>query len=153
MRDSSHIIRFFPAITYYSGVRPLAQTFIRKSPTWLSYLMLALYGYFLNIFGPITPFLKNELKLSYTVSSLHFSAFALGIIGAGLIGHRVIQKMGRWHSLWISAFGMSLGAMLLITGHDPYLTIGAAFLMGLCASLILSIVPSIVSDQQGEMRA
>ncbi len=131
----------------------MPQPFVRSRATWLAYLMLALYGYFLNIFGPITPFLKNELELSYTVSSLHFSAFALGIIGAGLIGHRVIDRLGRWRSLWISAFGMSLCALLLIAGREPALTIGASFLMGLIGSLILAIVPSALSDQHGDKRA
>lgn len=130
-----------------------SQPFIRQRATWLAYLLIAFYGYFLNIFGPITPFLKNELHLSYTVSSLHFSAFALGIIGVGLIGHTVIQRLGRWASLWIGAFGMSAGALLLIAGRTPYLTIGAAFLMGLIGSLILAIIPSMLSDQHGEMRA
>lgn len=131
----------------------MTQSFVRNRTTWLSYLVLALYGYFLNIFGPITPFLKNELELSYTVSSLHFSAFALGIIAAGLIGNRVIQRTGRWNALWISAFGMSLCALLLISGRDASLTIGASFLMGLVGSLILAVVPSALSDQHGEMRA
>ncbi len=129
----------------------MAQPFVRSRITWLAYLMLAFYGYFLNIFGPITPFLKNELKLSYTVSSLHFSAFALGIIVAGLAGHRVIRAVGRWNALWIGAFGMSINALLLIAGRDPALTIGASFLMGLVGSLILAIIPSILSDQHGEM--
>jgi MFS family permease len=131
----------------------LVETFIRSRVTWLAYLMLAFYGYFLNMFGPITPFLKNELNLSYTVSSFHFSAFALGIIIAGLVGHRVIQKLGRWNALWIGAFGISLGALLLIAGRDPALTIGASFLMGLVGSLILAVVPSILSDEHGEMLA
>ena len=129
------------------------QTFTRNRATWLSYTMLAYYGYFINIFGPITPFLKDELQLSYTVSSLHFSAFALGMIGAGLTGYRVIQKFGRWHSLWIGVFGMCLSALLLIAGSDPKITIGASFLMGLVGSLILAIIPSVLSDQYGAMRA
>ena len=57
-----------------------SQTFYRDRFTWLAYILLAFYGYFLNILGPITPFLKDELKLSYTVSSLHFTAFAVGIL-------------------------------------------------------------------------
>ncbi len=125
----------------------------RNRVTWLAYLMLAFYGYFLNIFGPITPYLKSELKLSYTVSSLHFSAFALGMIGAGLIGHSLIQRTGRWIALWIGAFGISLGSLLLIAGHDPILTIGASFCMGLVGSLILTVVPSILADQHGELRS
>ncbi len=126
---------------------------IRDRVTWLAYLMLAFYGYFLNVFGPITPYLKSELNLSYTVSSLHFSAFALGMIGAGLIGHSLIQRTGRWTALWISAFGISLGAMLLIAGRSPVVTIGASFLMGLVGSLVLTIVPSVLADQHGELRS
>ena len=63
------------------------------------------------------------------------------------------QKFGRWNSLWIGAFSMSLAALLLIAGRDAKLTIGASFLMGLVGSLILAIVPSMLSDQHGEMRA
>jgi fucose permease len=131
----------------------LGQSFVRNRATWLSYLMLAFYSYFLNIFGPITPFLKNELNLSYTVSSLHFSAFALGLIGAGLAGSAVITRIGRRNALWIGALGVGAGALLLIVGRDPTVTIGASFFMGLVGSLILAIVPPILSDQHGEKRA
>ncbi len=131
----------------------MTQSFARTRVTWLAYAMLAIYGYFLNIIGPITPFLKDELSLSYTISSLHFSAFAAGMIAVGLFGHRLIHRLGRWNSLWLAAFGMSLFALLLIGGRHPALTIGAAFLMGLVGSLILAIVPSVLSDQYGERRA
>jgi fucose permease len=131
----------------------LTQTFTRNRATWLGYLILALYSYFLNVFGPITPFLKDELNLSYTVSSLHFSAFALGMIVIGLVGHQIIQRLGRWNALWISAFGMSLSALLLIAGRNPYVTISASFLMGVIGSMILSIVPAVLSEQHGERHA
>lgn len=131
----------------------MSSQFSRNRVTWLAYLMLALYSYFLNIFGPITPFLKNELGLSYTVSSFHFSAFALGMIGAGLLGDRIIRLAGRWTALWIGSFGMSLAALLLIAGRDPRITIGASFLMGLVGSLILTVVPSTLADQHSAHRA
>jgi fucose permease len=129
------------------------QTFHRNHFTWLAYLLLAFYGYFLNILGPITPFLKDELKLSYTVSSLHFTAFAVGMLLVGFFGHSAIERIGRRRSLWIAAFGISLGSLILIAGQTAALTIGASFCMGLVGSLILIIVPSALSDQHGEMRA
>lgn len=129
------------------------QTFHRNRFTWLAYLLLAFYGYFLNILGPITPFLKEELKLSYTVSSLHFTAFAIGILLVGFFGHNIIQRIGRRRSLWIAAFGISLSALILLAGRTAVLTIGAALCMGLVGSLILIIVPSALSDQHGESRA
>jgi fucose permease len=125
----------------------------RDGLTWLAYLLLAFYGYFLNVLGPITPFLQAELGLSYTISSLHFSAFAAGILLAGLGGHLVVQRIGRWRSLWLGAAGISLNVFLLLLGRQPAITITASFLMGLIGSLILAIVPAALSDRHGELRA
>jgi fucose permease len=130
-----------------------ARIFHRDRFTWLAYLSLAFYAYFLNVLGPITPFLKEELQLSYTVSSLHFTAFAVGILLIGLGGNWLIQRIGRWPSLWVGMIGMSLSALLLLIGRNPLITIGASFLMGLVGSLILAIVPAALSDQHSELRA
>lgn len=129
------------------------QTFHRDRFTWLAYLLLAFYGYFLNILGPITPFLKSELDLSYTVSSLHFTAFAIGMLLVGFFGHNIIQRIGRRRALWLGAFGMSVSALILITGQTAVLTIAASLCMGLIGSLILVIIPSALSDQHGDSRA
>jgi len=131
----------------------VTQTFQRDRFTWLAYLLFTFYAYCLNLLGPITPFLKEELKLSYTVSSLHFTAFAVGILLVGLSGHLLIRRLGRWQALWIGAWGMSLSACLLIIGQSPWITIGAAFCMGLIGSLILVIVPSALADRHREQRA
>src|SRR5574338_391301 len=104
----------------------MPQTFHRDHFTWIAYLALAFYAYFLNILGPITPFLKEELNLTYTISSFHFTAFAVGILLVGLGGHLVIQRLGRQRSLWAGLFGMSLGSLLLIVGKNPVITIGAS---------------------------
>lgn len=131
----------------------MTERFVRDHITWLAYLMLALYGYFLNSLGPITPFLKDELHLSYTVSSLHFTAFAAGILLIGLGGHWVIERVGKWTALWAGAFGLSAGVALLLLGKSPVVTIPASFLMGLIGSFILIIVSATLADRHGEQRA
>jgi len=131
----------------------MQRTFHRDRFTWLAYLSLAFYGYFLNVLGPITPFLKEELRLTYTVSSFHFTAFAVGILLIGLGGHLVIQRLGRQRSLWLGIFGMSVSTLFLLMGKNPVITVGASFLMGLVGSLILAIVPAALSDQHGERKA
>jgi len=93
------------------------------------------------------------LSLSYTVSSLHFTAFAAGILIVGLFGHLLIKRTGRTRALWIGAFGISLSTILLVLGQSPYVTISASFLMGTVGSLILAVIPSALSDQYGETRA
>jgi fucose permease len=130
----------------------MQRTFHRDRFTWLAYFALAFYGYFLNVLGPITPFLKDELELSYTISSLHFTAFAVGILLIGIAGNTLIQRIGRLRSLWLGLFGMSLSAVFLLLGRNSVITIGASFLMGLVGSLILAIVPAALSDQHGELR-
>lgn len=129
------------------------RTFHRDRFTWLAYLSIAFYGYLLNVLGPITPFLKDELQLTYTVSSFHFTAFAIGILLIGVGGHIIIQRLGHQRSLWVGLFGMSLSAVLLLLGKNPVITIGASFLMGLIGSLVLAIVPAALADQHGDMKA
>lgn len=131
----------------------MTHTFQRTPFTWLAYFLLAFYGYFLNILGPITPFLKDELQLTYTISSLHFTAFAAGMLLVGLFGHLLIQRIGHWFSLWLGAAGISLGGLILILGHTPIVTIGASFCMGAIGSLIMPLVASGLSDLHGEGRA
>lgn len=131
----------------------MQQTFHRDRFTWLAYFALAFYGYFINVLGPINPFLKEELNLSYTVSSFHSTAFALGMLLIGLSGHAPIRRLGRWRSLWIGMIGISVSVFFLLAGRSPVITIGATFLMGLIGSLILATVPAALSDQHGEMRA
>lgn len=131
----------------------MQRTFHRDRFTWLAYLSLAFYGYYLNVLGPITPFLKDELGLTYTISSFHFTAFALGILLIGIGGHILIQRIGRQRSLWLGLFGMSLSALFLILGKSPVVTIGASFLMGWIGSLILAIVPAALADRHGDSRA
>ncbi len=129
------------------------QTFHRDRFTWLAYLSIAFYGYFLNVLGPITPFLKAELNLTYTVSSFHFTAFAIGILLVGAGGHLVIERIGQQRSLWLGLFGMSLSTLVLLAGRSPVITILASFLMGCIGSLVLAIVPAALSDQHGELKA
>jgi fucose permease len=131
----------------------MTNIFHRDRFTWLAYLSLAFYGYFLNVLGPITPFLKHELGLTYTVSSLHFTAFAVGILLVGLGGHVPVRRLGRIRSLWVGMIGISLSAFLLLAGSHPVVTIGASFLMGLVGSLILVVVPAALSDRHGELQA
>ncbi len=128
-------------------------TFRRSRHTWLLYLVYAIYGYVLNSLGPATPFLKSELKLTYTIASLHFSAFAIGMIFAGLSGHLFVARKGRKWVLWFAAIGMGLSMLGMIGGRTPWITIASAFLAGIIGSLLSSVVPSGLTDEHGKNHA
>jgi fucose permease len=127
--------------------------FRREAVTWLAYGMLGFFNYLLSGLGPLMPFLRQELNLSYTEASLHFSAFALGMILAGVFGDRVAARFGRWLTFWTGAAGLSLGAVALTLARHPVLTIGSVLLMGSVGSLALVLIPAILADRHGPNRA
>jgi hypothetical protein len=51
---------------------------VRDPVTWLIYVQLGLYAYFLYGFGPVVGFLKDEQGTSNALASLHTSALAVG---------------------------------------------------------------------------
>ena len=127
-------------------------TYIRTSFTWLAYLMVGYFSTLESMLGPTLPLLQQQLNLSYTVVSLHFSAFALGIILTGLVGDRIIGRLGRRTALWSGALGMVVGEMLVALGHNATLTILGAMTIGLLGSLTLVTVQAGLSDQYGSRR-
>ena len=85
----------------------MQKTFTRDAQTWFTYFILAFYGYLLNILGPLTPYLRDELNINYTTAGFHFSAFAVGMLLSGLFGERLQNKWGYTKTIWLSAGGMA----------------------------------------------
>lgn len=128
------------------------QIFKRTQITWAMYILLGLYSYLLNAFGPLMPFLKSELNLSATEVSLHFSIFAVGMILAGFIGPAVTNWLGRKLLGIVGSVGMAIASVPLILGQTAIFTIGSAFLMGFLGTFLLLTVTAILSDEHGERR-
>ncbi|MFN8471538.1 MAG: MFS transporter [Anaerolineae bacterium] len=129
-----------------------SSTYVRTSFTWLAYLMVGYFSYLESMLGPTLPSLQQQLNLSYAVVSLHFSAFALGIILTGLVGDRVIGRWGRRATLWSGAAGMAVGELLIAIGNTPALTILGALVIGFLGSLTLVTVQAALSDHYGSRR-
>lgn len=121
----------------------------RTRRTWLIYALLSLYVFMLNVPGPVTNYLKDEFTMSYTLSSLHFSAFAAGVLVTGLFGAYFIPRFPRQKVLAFGALGLGVGGMILAFGRSPAVTIAGIFLMGCIGTLILSIYPAILDEEMG----
>ena len=126
--------------------------FRRDALTWLMYGMLGVYNYLLSGLGPLMPSLRQELNLSYTVTSLHFSAWAVGMILAGMVGDRLVRAWGRRSVFWLGAAGLAVGAVALTLARQPLLTIGSVLLMGAVGSLALVLIPAVLADRHGARR-
>lgn len=131
----------------------MTPNFTRDGLTWLCYGLLAYYAFVQAALGPVMPFLRDELALSYTLGGLHPSAFAAGMIIAGLRADRAAKRWGRRAALWGGALGMGLGLLLFIAGRQIWATLPAVLLMGLAGTLLLVTVQSALADRHGRWSA
>jgi MFS family permease len=129
------------------------KTFVRDRFTWLAYFMLAYYAYGQSILGPIVPFLRDELRLNYTVSAFHLSAFAIGMMLSGLTADRFAHRWGRRIVFWGGGAGLAVGAILLGLGQNVFVTIASSFIMGFIGSLLLVMIQATLSEHYGNQRA
>jgi fucose permease len=111
--------------------------FRRSSLTWLLYGILGWYAYVQGAINPLMPLLRRDLDLSFTLSSLHPAAFALGMITAGLTGERVLSRFGMRAVLWGGSLGMVLGVLLLVSGTVAPMTIAGAYVMGVLGTVAM----------------
>lgn len=131
---------------------PSKNLFVRDRFTWLAYLMLAFFAFFQNSLGPIMPSLQAELGLNYTTASLHFSAFALGMMIAGSIGDALARRFGRPLLFWGGGMSLAAAALAFVLSPHAILTITWCFTMGLLGTLMLVIVQATLSDRHGQWR-
>ena len=117
-----------------------APPFQRTSLTWLCYAVLGWYAYLQGAMNPIMPLLRRDLDLNYTLGSLHPSAFALGMIVAGVFGDRLALRYGIRRVFWAGSAGMVVGASLLMVGAIAPLTIFGTFLMGVLGTMALVMI-------------
>ncbi|MBL8153658.1 MAG: MFS transporter [Anaerolineae bacterium] len=131
----------------------MSQPFVRDRFTWLTYALLCCFAYLQAALGPLVPFLRAELNLNFTVSALYVSAYALGMIGAGLTGDRVARRIGRRRLFWGGGAGMALGGVLFTLGRSAPVTIAAVLFMALLGSYLLVMIQATLSDRHGPNRA
>ncbi len=131
----------------------ISSPFRRDHITWLAYLMLAFFTFVPSVFGPIMPFLRQDLSLSYAQGGLYMTALSAGMILTGLFGDRFAHRFGRRLTLWCGAVGIALAALCLALARSFPLTLFSSFLMGISGSSIQLVVQATLSDRHGERRA
>lgn len=126
--------------------------FKRDRLTWAAYAMQAYHMFVPAALGPLMPFLRDELNLSYTLGGLHLSAFAAGSVLTGLFGTQITRRWGRAGSVWGGGAAMALGMLALVLARHPLLTIACALLIGCGGAQLLVTIQAMLSDQHGAQR-
>lgn len=120
--------------------------------TWFNYVLLAFYAFLQASIGLFMPFLRDELSLSFSVAGLHMSAFATGMIAAGVFSGRVLAVWPPRRVFWLGGGGMLFGLAVLVLGQHPLMTIAGAGLMGGLGSVILIAVQVYLVKTQPQFR-
>jgi MFS family permease len=129
-----------------------AAAFRRDRTTLLAYAALATFTFCLYALGPMLAFLRDELNLSYTLTSLHSSLWAAGTVVTGLSFSWLVRVLGRYRLFWLGAAGTAIGLVLVMVGHTVALTLLAAAWMGTSGTMLQTGTISLLSQRHGERR-
>lgn len=117
--------------------------------TWISYVQISLFAFFLYGFGATQALLRDEQGTSRTIASLHAIVFALANVVTGLLLPRLITRWGRGQVIRYSVFTMAVGvAVYTAPGGLPVSLLGTAIVACGGVSMIVTI-NAFVLDYQG----
>lgn len=121
----------------------------RDRLTWLIYLQLGVYGYFIYGFGPTVPLLRDEQDISRTLSGLHGTALAVGALVAGTTTAAIVRRWGRSTALWGGLAILCLGVLAYVSTTALPLTLLGAFLGSLGGSFTITAVAPTLMEHHG----
>lgn len=119
---------------------------LRARATWISYFQVGVFGWFLYGFGPCMSLLSDEQATSPLVMSLHMAAFSAGSLPPGVYLSRVTARIGRAKALRGAGFGMAGMIIVLVMSHAVALTLSAAFILGIFATVIVTMNTSFLDQ-------
>jgi fucose permease len=112
-----------------------AAVFQRDRLTWLGYLLYGFWSLAWGLFAPVMPFLREELNLTFSIASLHFSALAAGLLLAGITGSGILSRFPRMQVLWAGMAGVASAVLALSLSSHECISIAAGAVIGFAGSL------------------
>ena len=132
-----------------ASLNPAEDSFVRDRLTWLAYISITGYAFYVYALGPVVAFLRVELHLSYTLTSLHATLWSVGSVLAGLTLHRLSRRLGRHRLFWAAVLTTALGVLLLIAGHTVALTLAATMVLGTGSTVVGAVSSVVLADRHG----
>jgi fucose permease len=123
---------------------------VHDRATWIEYVQLAFWAWFLYAFGATNALLRDEQGTTRSVAGFHGTALAAGGLLGALLTARVIDRWGRGRVIRVSAVA-SAGSILVYTvpqGTVPVTLTGAALACFFGTFLLISI-NAFILDYQG----
>jgi MFS family permease len=115
----------------------------RGSATWLLYVVLSCLSFLLNGLGAILVPLQKDLHVDRNEVAFYPTLFAVGLLMVGVVGGKVVGRIGRPVALRISIGAMILGGLLLATSTHA-LTLAGALLLGIGGAMLIKLIPALL---------
>ena len=131
----------------FDPVPPPSAAFHRGPETVAAYLLLALLTSGYGMIGPLMPFLRSELGLSYTQGSYHTVALSLGTTLTGLLGVSIVRAIGRRGAVRTILLLMVSGLLLVCSARVLSSSLAGAVLLGGSIALAVSVVPAVLAER------
>src|SRR5450756_956317 len=93
------------------------------------------WGWLLYSFNPSVPLIAVEMRVTKAVAGLHGTAIAAGVILAGILTPRLVERFGRQAVLVLAGPVVAAGTLMLITGPGIAWTMGGVFVVAASASI------------------
>ncbi len=126
--------------------------FVRDRLTWMMYFMLAGLAYQQGILGPLMPFLRESLQMSYTMGGVLVTGVALGMILAGLISDRLARRFGRRTMFWAGGIGYVIGSCGLALSPTFPIAFAAVLFNSIASAFAIATVNASLADRHGSQR-
>jgi MFS family permease len=125
---------------------------VRTPALWTLYALLGLYAFLQNAIGPAVPFLREEFHLDHTFAAIHMSAFAVGMMAAGVAAPWLIHRFGTRVAVWGGQFGTLIGMTGLVLAPSPWISLIAILFAAFTGTVSLAAIQASVSVLAGPSR-
>jgi len=119
---------------------------VRDRLTWLIYLQLATYGFFLYAFTPSVTLLRDDEHVSRAISGLHGTGLAVGAVVAGAVLSRLVARFGRARLMRVGTVVLCLGIVIFVSCTIVAITITGAVVAGFGGTVVVNLSAAMLTS-------
>jgi predicted MFS family arabinose efflux permease len=123
---------------------------VRDRPTWIAYVQLAFWAWFLYAFGATQALLRDEQGTTRSIGALHGTALAVGGLIGALLTAPAVARWGRGRVMRVCAFATAASILVYTTpGASPAVSMGGAALTSFFGTFLIITINAFLLDYQG----